>query len=77
MKQSKNLLRPASLRGGLAVSLSALALAPATSLGQEPVKQLSTVRVEDTPIDANPNAQTDVPYKARTSGDARHTRPLA
>ncbi|MFT3931380.1 MAG: TonB-dependent receptor [Spongiibacteraceae bacterium] len=28
-------------------------------------------------IDPNPNAQPGVPYKAKTSGDERHTRPLA
>jgi len=33
--------------------------------------------VQDTAIDPNPNAEQGVPYKARTSGDERHTRPLA
>jgi len=85
MKQTKNTVRPGSLRtgvrgsvrGSLALGLTALALAPATTLAQEAVRQLSTVKVEDTPIDPNPNAETGVPYKAKTSGDERHTRPLA
>src|SRR5262245_57098383 len=93
MKKAKNTVRPGSLRAGqadggkhwvrsgvrssLALGLSALAFAPASVLAQEAVKQLSTVKVEDTPIDPNPNAETGVPYKAKTSGDERHTRPLA
>ena len=28
-------------------------------------------------IEPNPNAEVGVPYKAKTSGDSRHTRPLA
>jgi catecholate siderophore receptor len=35
------------------------------------------VRVEAQKIDPNPNAEVGAPYKARTSGDPRHTRPLA
>jgi catecholate siderophore receptor len=80
--------RPASLRSlktnsslastslGLAVGLSALMLMPGHSLAQE-AEQLATVKVQDTAIDANPNAEAGVPYKAKTSGDERHTRPLA
>lgn len=87
MKYGKNTVRPGSLRSttiirgsvrsSLALGLSALALAPLAATAQEAVGQLSTVKVEDTPIDPNPNAETNVPYKARTSGDERHTRPLA
>ena len=65
-------------RGSLVLGLSALAVVPATVLAQTPpVQRMQAVKVEDTPIDPNPNAQTDVPYKAKTSGDERHTRPLA
>jgi catecholate siderophore receptor len=38
---------------------------------------LPQVEVQDTAIDPNPNAQPGVPYKAMTSGDERHSRPLA
>jgi catecholate siderophore receptor len=76
-------LRPASLRFsgksamfGSAVGLSALAMAATPALAQQ-AEELATVKVEATAIDANPNAEVDVPYKARTSGDERHTRPLA
>lgn len=77
-------VRPASLRGkghaataslGLAVSLSALALMPGQAMAQD--AELATVKVQDTAIEANPNAEPGVPYKAKTSGDERHTRPLA
>ncbi len=80
-------LRPASLRQtsksqaataglGVAVGLSAMMMMPAHALAQEP-EQLATVKVQDTAIDANPNAEPGVPYKAKVSGDERHTRPLA
>lgn len=38
---------------------------------------LEEVTVIGLAIDSNPNAQPGVPYKARTSGDERHPRPLA
>jgi catecholate siderophore receptor len=59
-----------------AVGLSALMLMPAQATAQQ-AEQLATVRVQDTAIDPNPNAEVGVPYKAKTSGDERHTRPLA
>ncbi|HPA39844.1 MAG TPA: TonB-dependent receptor plug domain-containing protein, partial [Phenylobacterium sp.] len=58
---------------GLAVSM----LAPAEAAAQEAAGELATVKVEDTAIDPNPNAQLGVPYKAKTSGDQRRTRPIA
>ncbi|MEN3975729.1 TonB-dependent receptor [Emcibacter sp. SYSU 3D8] len=61
-----------------ALSLSAAMLIPQQALAQDaPVKMLAPVKIEDTAIDPNPNAEVGVPYKARTSGDERHTRPLA
>ena len=80
-------LRPASLRTvakgqastaalGIAVGLSALTMLPAQGLAQE-AEQLATVKVQSTAIEANPNAEPGVPYKAKTSGDERRTRPLA
>lgn len=68
---------PQGMRGSLAIGISALSLAPAAVFAQQAVQQLETVKVEDTAIDPNPNAETGVPYKARTSGDERHTRPIA
>jgi len=38
---------------------------------------LPTVNVQSTAIDPNPNAELGAPYKAKTSGDTRHTKPLA
>ncbi|KQP37232.1 TonB-dependent receptor [Pseudorhodoferax sp. Leaf274] len=49
------------------------ALAQTTSSGGT----LNEVKVQATRIDPNPNAEVGVPYKAKSSGDARHTRPLA
>jgi len=82
--------RPRSLRGQPAPAtrwgLSAAMLLPLASLAQtapgtpatEPAaQQLPEVKTSAKAIDPNPNAQTGVPYKARSSGDVRHTRPLA
>lgn len=82
--------RPRSLRGQPAPaarwSLSAAMLLPLASLAQtapsapatEPAaQQLPEVKTSAKAIDPNPNAETGAPYKARTSGDVRHTRPLA
>ncbi len=66
----------------LAVGISAALMLPLTALAAEQPRkdaenELQTVKVEDTAIDPNPNAQPGVPYKAQFSGDQRHTRPLA
>jgi len=68
------------LKAGATLGLSMAMLMPAAALAQAQQADqapLATVTVEDTAIDPNPNAQVGVPYKARTSGDERHTRPLA
>lgn len=74
--------RPASLRtranGAALIGLSMAMLAPAAAHAQAAEEEtLATVKVEDTAIDPNPNAQLGAPYKARTSGDERRTRPIA
>jgi catecholate siderophore receptor len=77
-----------AVRGGLVLSLSAAMLMPAAVLAQTaapapaaaadaPLAQLPEVKARAKVIDPNPNAETGVPYKAKTSGDSRHTRPLA
>lgn len=80
---------PASLRldpARTALGLSTFMLLPLSGLAQQApatpasppgTKVLATVKVEDTALDPNPNAELGVPYKAKTSGDERHTRPLA
>lgn len=88
--QRPDSLRPAGLRQtgrgtvsekyavATALGLSAAMLAPTSAIAQDAEQApLATVTVEDTAIDPNPNAQLGVPYKARTSGDERHTRPIA
>jgi catecholate siderophore receptor len=65
----------------LAMGISTAILLPlanyALAAEPGPVAQLPDVVVLGKRLDANPNAQPGVAYKARTSGDARHTRPLA
>jgi catecholate siderophore receptor len=79
--------RPASLRTvakgqastaalGVAVGLSAMTMMSGQASAQE-AEQLATVKVQSTAIEANPNAEPGAPYKAKISGDERHTRPLA
>lgn len=73
--------RPLSLRDrGAAAALGvAVAIAPLPALAQEQSDevQLDTLKIEDRTADVNPHAEAGAPYKARTSGDERHTRPLA
>jgi catecholate siderophore receptor len=72
-------------RSTLALSVSAaMLLLPLAAAAQtdapvagDKVKDLGEVVVFGKRVESNPNAQAGAPYKARTSGDARHTRPLA
>ena len=44
---------------------------------QSQVQSMGQVVIYGKALDPNPNAEVGAPYKAKTSGDARHTRPLA
>jgi catecholate siderophore receptor len=72
---------PSMARTSLALGISTAMLMPLAALAAEPGKESATtlkaVKVQDKVIDPNPNAEPGVPYKARTSADQRHTRPLA
>jgi len=63
----------------MGLGVSTLMLLPLGAMAQDTTvrQQLPAVKVQDTAIDPNPNAEVGVPYKAKTSGDERHTRPLA
>ena len=69
----------------LAIGISSALLLPLAASAQtapvasaaEPVQILPAVTIYGKLLDPNPNAEVGAPYKARTSGDARHTRPLA
>lgn len=70
--------KPQSLR--LAAGLSSAVLLPLSALAQNAAPAavtLPTVTVQEQAIDPNPNAEVGAPYKAKTSADTRHTRPLA
>ena len=70
-------------RVALSVSAALAVFMPLHLMAQEKVnvapkeQELPAVKVQATAIDPNPNAEPGVPYKARTSGDERHKRPLA
>ncbi|HOY21939.1 MAG TPA: TonB-dependent receptor [Cellvibrio sp.] len=76
---------PTMAKSSLAVGIAATMLMPLGAFAEEakaankdePKKVLETVKVEATALEANPNAQAGVPYKAQFSGDDRHTRPIA
>ncbi|MFT3720572.1 TonB-dependent receptor [Pseudorhodoferax sp.] len=69
---------PAASRTGMALGVSTMLLLPLGALAQASSgTTLEEVKVQATKIDPNPNAEVGVPYKAKTSGDERHTRPLA
>ena len=86
-KAKQGTLRPLSLRAlglrqrGAAVALgmtAAVLTTPAhAQAGPSDEVELDTLKIEDRTADVNPHAEKGAPYKARTSGDERHTRPLA
>jgi catecholate siderophore receptor len=66
----------------LAMSVSTAMLAsfaPLAAQAQtvEKPQRLPDVEIIAKRLDPNPNAEAGVPYKAKTSADSRHTRPLA
>jgi catecholate siderophore receptor len=63
-------------RTGLAIGLSTAMLVPVAAAAAEEV-EMAAVKVVERAIDPNPHAEPGAPYKAKTSGDERHTRPLA
>lgn len=73
--------KPKSLRtqGHIVAGLSVVTLLPLAALAQDTTASavLPAVTVQEQAIDPNPNAEVGVPYKAKTSADVRHTRPLA
>jgi catecholate siderophore receptor len=80
---NRGVLRPASLRQGTAAVLglsAALLTTPAPAQSAPPEEQevqLDTLKIQDRTADVNPHAEPGAPYKARTSGDSRHVKPLA
>ncbi len=73
-----------ALASGLVLGLSTAMLMPLPASAADDAagdagkaKTMATINVEAAPIEPNPNAEPGVPYKARTSGDERHRRPLA
>lgn len=80
--KQRGVLRPLSLRQrGTAVALgvtAAVIASPALAQDAQPDEvQLDTLKIEDATADVNPHAERGAPYKARTSGDERLTRPIA
>lgn len=70
---------PRMVRGSaltLAITLAGAKVAMAEP-AEDDTFTLETIRVKDRTIDTNPYAEDGAPYKARVSGDERHTRPLA
>lgn len=53
------------------------AAAPRAAASAPRTTVLNEVTVQGKKIDPNPNAEVGAPYKAKTSGDQRYTRPLA
>ncbi|MDM0045999.1 TonB-dependent receptor [Variovorax dokdonensis] len=71
-------------KGSVALGISTMMLAPLAAFAQaqapaapSAVGTMEAVTVEAQRIDPNPNAEVGAPYKAKTSGDFRHTKPLA
>lgn len=83
MRINRKLIRPLSLRQPgtvLAIGVSAAMLgapAMAQTSGQDQEVELDTLKIEGRTADVNPYAEEGAPYKAKVSGDARRTKPLA
>lgn len=74
-------IRKTSLAMGMSTALLLPLAAGAQSAGdaatKEQPKPLGEIVILGKRLDPNPNAEAGTPYKAKTSGDSRHTRPLA
>jgi catecholate siderophore receptor len=76
---------PSLKKSGIAMGLSGAMLLPLAAMAQTApaaptegqVQALGEVVIYGSKLDPNPNAEVGAPYKAKTSGDSRHTRPLA
>ncbi|CAA0111412.1 putative TonB-dependent receptor BfrD [Halioglobus japonicus] len=77
-KQLLSLRRPAFGHAGtLGITLPTLLLSgQAFAQSEEPIV-LDTLQIEERTVDTNPYAEPGAPYKAKISGDTRHTRPIA
>ena len=60
----------------LTIGLPSLLLAAAPVFAEEAIV-LDTMQVEERTLDTNPYAEPGAPYKAKVSGDNRHTKDLA
>ncbi len=81
-KKSPAILRPHSLRSALGGNTALLGLTTLGLIGSVPalaeeVFSLDTLQIEERTSDTNPYAEPGEPYKAKYSGDERHSRPLA
>ncbi|HWJ05965.1 MAG TPA: TonB-dependent siderophore receptor [Steroidobacteraceae bacterium] len=68
---------PGFARTTLALGVSSALLAPLQATVAADVIDLDKLQIEERTIDTNPNAEAGAPYKAKTSGDERITRPIA
>lgn len=59
------------------IPLVAMAQTAPAKPADDKTQALPEVQIYGKALDPNPNAESGVPYKAKTSGDSRHTRPLA
>lgn len=76
-RSMRTVTAPNMRKTSVALSISTAMLLPMPALAAEQEVELKTLKVEDTAIDPNPNAEPGVPYKAKYSGDQRRTKPLA
>ncbi len=66
-----------SISGAMLFPLTAMAQSATAPAADDTVQVAPKVVIYGKHLDPNPNAEVGAPYKARTSGDSRHTRPLA
>ncbi len=75
-KKPLSLRVAASLAPALVGIPSMLTATTAMANDDDPI-MLDTLQIEERTVDTNPYAEDGAPYKAKTSGDRRHLKPLA
>jgi catecholate siderophore receptor len=66
-----------SSASALAVCIPALLFNQSVSAQSNNSVNMDAIKVEERTADTNPYAEPGAPYKAKTSGDSRHVKPLA
>ncbi len=83
LRHSQDLALASLKKTSIAIGISSAILMPLAAVAQTApapaakVEKMPDVVILGQRVESNPNAEVGAPYKAKTSADSRHTRPLA